>query len=87
MYVCACVYVCTLCYRQESLKTDLAQVQEEYATNKDNSKKTIQVYYQTQLCYHVNTNFVILLLLKKNLMIVVYVYHSISITELTHPQS
>ena len=31
--------------RQESLRTDLAQVQEEYAMNKENSKKTIQVGY------------------------------------------
>ena len=65
--------MCVLCVRQESLKTDLAQVQEEYATNKDNSKKTIQVNCQTHLCYHVNTNFVTLLLIKKNLMIVVYI--------------
>ena len=29
--------------RQEALSADLAQVQEEYANSKDNSRKTIQV--------------------------------------------
>ena len=44
------VYDCvSVCVRQESLQTDLAQVREEYTTNKDNSKKTIQVS-----CHHRN---------------------------------
>ena len=38
--------------RQEALSADLAQVQEEYANSKDNSRKTIQVSFTIRIKYN-----------------------------------